>query len=296
MKRAFLAAAVALLGFATVWSVAADDASATRSDKVRICHATASATNPFTSPDVNTSSIDEEHNQYLNGHGDHENDIIPPFESPTGTVFHGLNWDAEGQAIWNNGCVVPPPVEPPTPEEVPVLEPTLTAPTCTAPGEIVIPDRDGLEYVESEDQDQVTVIVSAADGYVLEAGATTSWTFPIERLAQLDPDDPLCRTPEEPATPPETPNAVVPPQVEAQGPEPAVVVEAPATAVPTATASPTATAPPTATASPTVVAPTVAAAPTELPITGSSNWLIFLVGLGSMLTGAGFVALSRRTA
>ena len=82
-------------------------ADATPSEKVRICHATASESNPYTSNTVDTSSVDEINNQYLNGHGDHVNDIIPPFTSPDGTEFPGLNWDEEGQEIWNNGCETP---------------------------------------------------------------------------------------------------------------------------------------------------------------------------------------------
>lgn len=90
----------------TVWATIAD---ATPSEKVTICHATNSESNPYTSNNVNTSSVDEQNNRYLNGHGNHPNDIIPPFTSPEGTYFPGQNWDEEGQAIWNNGCKVPGP-------------------------------------------------------------------------------------------------------------------------------------------------------------------------------------------
>ena len=34
--------------------------------------------------------------------GAHSADIIPPFG-----VFPGRNWNAEGQAIWENGCEAP---------------------------------------------------------------------------------------------------------------------------------------------------------------------------------------------
>lgn len=124
-------------------------ASATPSDKVRICHATSSESNPYTDNNINTSSVDEANNQYLNGHGDHARDIIPPFESPAGTVFDGKNWP-DGKAIWENDCkVVTPPDEPsptptettasPTPtttktprEETPTPTPTETTPTPPA--------------------------------------------------------------------------------------------------------------------------------------------------------------------
>ena len=44
-------------------------------DKVRICHATASQTNPYTNPEVSVRSIIN----LPNGHHYHEGDIIPPF-------------------------------------------------------------------------------------------------------------------------------------------------------------------------------------------------------------------------
>ena len=99
-------------------------ATATPSGKVAICHATASTSNPYVVKSVDMSSIDEENNRYLNGHGDHVGpvfnpdggkkqpawgDIIPPFvntDVPDGSVFPGSNWPA-GQAIWANDCEVP---------------------------------------------------------------------------------------------------------------------------------------------------------------------------------------------
>jgi hypothetical protein len=136
--------ALAASGLALMVSSASQ---ATPSDKVTICHATASTTNPYTAPEVNTSSVDEEKNQYLNGHGDHTGpvfdpaggkdqpawgDIIPPFESPIGTKFPGYNWTEAGQAIYNNGCqpVIPTPTPTPT-ETTPTPTPTETTPTPT---------------------------------------------------------------------------------------------------------------------------------------------------------------------
>jgi len=102
----------------TPFFVFAPQASATPSDEVTICHATDSHTNPYTTNTVNRSAVDEENNQYLNGHGDHTGvvwypgvadhswgDIIPPFTNAvTGTSFPGMNWTTEGQAIYDNGC------------------------------------------------------------------------------------------------------------------------------------------------------------------------------------------------
>jgi hypothetical protein len=90
------------------------------SDKITICHAANSQTNPYTTNTISRSSVDNTGNQYLNGHGDHTGpvwysgiadhswgDIIPSFTSDLGTIFPGQNWDETGQAIWNNKCKVP---------------------------------------------------------------------------------------------------------------------------------------------------------------------------------------------
>ena len=51
--------------------------SASPSDKVTICHATSSVSNPYIVNTISTSSVDEKGNKYLNGHGDH---IGPVYE------------------------------------------------------------------------------------------------------------------------------------------------------------------------------------------------------------------------
>ena len=85
-------------------------------DKVTICHATASTTNPYIVLSVPVNSVDGD------GNGDHYAEHQGPvfsLDQPTGTVwgdiippvrpYHdGLNWDEIGQAIYENGCVLPP--------------------------------------------------------------------------------------------------------------------------------------------------------------------------------------------
>jgi hypothetical protein len=70
--------------------------------KVTLCHATGSTTNPFVRITVSAAGA-------FNGHlgSNHQNgeDIIPPFEFK-GQTF-SQNWNAAGQAIFRNGCVVP---------------------------------------------------------------------------------------------------------------------------------------------------------------------------------------------
>lgn len=71
-------------------------------NKVTICHATGSSSNPYVviSPDANG---------VISGHVNHQDsrDIIPPFNyNSHGTTVHfgGQNWTSAGIAIYNNGC------------------------------------------------------------------------------------------------------------------------------------------------------------------------------------------------
>jgi hypothetical protein len=81
--------------------------------QVRICHATASTTNPYISE---TPAI-ANNGDLQGGHLDHTGpvfpaadwgDIIPPYDyvdvlgNPQ--IFPGYNWTPEAQAIWQNGC------------------------------------------------------------------------------------------------------------------------------------------------------------------------------------------------
>lgn len=85
--------------------------------KVTICHATNSQTKPYVVETVSTSSIDEQNNKLLNGHGDHTGgvwyqgiaahswgDIIPAFTSPKGAKYAGQNMNEAGKTTLNNGC------------------------------------------------------------------------------------------------------------------------------------------------------------------------------------------------
>jgi hypothetical protein len=82
-------------------------------NKVPICHARnfGQAGDPYNMPNPSVEGI-------LNGHAGHTGpvffegieeqwgDIIPPFDFGPGAQFDGLNWDAEGQAIYFNNCNV----------------------------------------------------------------------------------------------------------------------------------------------------------------------------------------------
>jgi uncharacterized repeat protein (TIGR01451 family) len=83
-------------------------------EKVTLCHANQSAGDPYVELSVPVKQIFE-----ANGHDTHPQDIIPPFDyiADNGNEqrYPGKNWDAEGQAIWTNGCDVPPPTPTPLP-------------------------------------------------------------------------------------------------------------------------------------------------------------------------------------
>jgi len=106
--------------------------------KVTLCHATDSNTNPYVTITVDTNAAGGGNNDGVGGHASHTGpiwnatlkdqhikwgDIIPSFDFGNGDSFAGLNWTAEGQAIFNNDCQptggqgggeTPPPVTPPT--------------------------------------------------------------------------------------------------------------------------------------------------------------------------------------
>jgi hypothetical protein len=72
-------------------------------NSVTICHATGSTTNPFVRISPNANGV-------ISGHVNHQDtrDIIPPFsynDHGSTKQFPGQNWDAGGQATFNNNCV-----------------------------------------------------------------------------------------------------------------------------------------------------------------------------------------------
>ncbi len=94
---------------------------------VTICHATHSESNPFVTETVDDDSVDgigegsgqsADHNR--DDHQDGE-DIIPPGSWDP----DGRNWDANGQAIWNNGCSMP--GSSPAPSADPSADPSPSA-------------------------------------------------------------------------------------------------------------------------------------------------------------------------
>lgn len=101
---------------------------AAQKTEITICHATNSNTNPYVteSPAINSSGAFA--GELAGGHNHHTGpiwflgietkwgDIIPPYEFQPDEgplfVYAGLNWTAEGQAIYNNDCAAPEPADP----------------------------------------------------------------------------------------------------------------------------------------------------------------------------------------
>lgn len=164
--------------------------------KVSLCHSTSSATNPYVSIEVATAAA-------LNGHAsEHPDDIIPPFtykEKGAEKTFPGLNWNATGQAIFNNGCV--PPAPPPTdPQAAPVV-PTVSCidvasdgsftarfgyqsqglvpqTIATGPDNYLIVDPTGSETMTAKPTTfQPGATVSAVSVTGIASGASATWSI-----------------------------------------------------------------------------------------------------------------------
>lgn len=227
-------------------------AAATPSDKVVICHATSSVSNPYTVNQVNTSSVDEEGNKFLNGHGDHTGpvfdpddpqddwgDIIPSFTNTvTGTSFPGLNWP-EGQAIWEAGCMIPSPSPTetsPTPTETSPT-PTETSPT-PSPGETVT-----VTATATVTATQVIVVPGPGVTTTVTATPTPTETSPTPTETTLTPSPGTTSATPTSATPTPTETTVTPsPGTTSATPSPSddtTITVPPSPGVTTATGLPT---------------------------------------------------------
>lgn len=102
--------------------------------QILICHATGNEGH-YSTPTPTKQQIFND-NGHNSGGGVHPGDIIPPFAAgehggQSWGDFPGLNWDAEGQAIYNNGCVVPVVETTTTSTTVPETTTSTTAPSTT---------------------------------------------------------------------------------------------------------------------------------------------------------------------
>lgn len=162
--------------------------------KVTICHATASFTNPYTNPSVDLDAVDGVGNNDHSSHTGHVfdgatkgwGDIIPPVadDGITPVPGGGLNFDEAGQAIHENGCVIPPPEEPP----VEPLEPDLSASEATCTDES---DGGVLVTITNAGTGGDDVTVTEVGGFdsglvAVGAGDTETVLVPIDEDAAYD--------------------------------------------------------------------------------------------------------------
>ncbi len=117
-KKLLFTAAVVLASAGMSQTALAQGNSNRQEEKVTLCHRTNSVKNPYVKITVDQSAVDG--NEKSDHFGEHKGpiatseavaqqlkndktewgDIIPPVEG----VHEGLNWTAEGQAIFNNDC------------------------------------------------------------------------------------------------------------------------------------------------------------------------------------------------
>ena len=112
-SRVLARSLLALLALAACLVVLPEGAEAAPEEKVTICHRTSSRTNPYDQQAVARSSAVEGHKSHtgpvFSEDVERWGDIIPPI---TPGLPQGLNWNAEGRAVLDNGCEVPPDVGP----------------------------------------------------------------------------------------------------------------------------------------------------------------------------------------
>ena len=165
--------AVILGGLGLMLGTVAAQATAPPDHKVTICHATASATNPFVQISVDIAS-----SGYLQaGHSLHADDIIPPYTYGDFS-YPGLNWDADHIAICNASAATEPT---PTPTNtVPTPSPSPSQPSAS-PNPSPTPPAAGVN--PSGSPSPSTDATPAPSGAVLgEALAATGSNNPLVAL------------------------------------------------------------------------------------------------------------------
>lgn len=169
------------------------------SENVKICHRTNSNTNPYNVVPPATAGVanghDTEHegpiwDPTLKAQGIEWGDIIEPY-SYNGVSYPGQNWTAEGQAIFNAGCVVEG-----APEEVTAEPPTVIPPTCDSDGILEFANTPNVTYSTDPfftGPGAYDVIATAEPGFEL----TGQTVFPVVVLPQLTGEQ--CESPECPS-------------------------------------------------------------------------------------------------
>ena len=270
-RRTVVSAGAGGLGLTLIATAALmGPASATSNPKVTVCHATASAQNPYVAITVATSSIAEGNNVKPNGHGTHTGpvfdpqggrhqqawgDIIPAFSGANS--FAGLNLSDAGRAILSNGCAVVAPSPTPTESESEHSTPTPTE----SESEHSTPTPTPTETTPAPTPTDTTPAPTPTD---TTPAPTPTETTPAPTPTESTPDP----TPTGPTQDPGTP-----------------------TDVPTSTPDPT---PSSSTSETPESLPSTGGRTTGLPQTGSSAALVALLGAGLLGLGGVTILAGRR--
>lgn len=160
--------------------------------KIEFCHATGSESNPYNLIETSVNAF------FQAGHDTHQNfeDIVPPFsyiKFGEQVDFPGLNWDAEGQAIFNAGCT--------TPDDEPLVATatvSFTDPTCESPEGLVLGDIVNATWgpITNPDGPLSYSVTATADDDAEFAGGLGEITFSGELEGPLPPDSPECDLPD----------------------------------------------------------------------------------------------------
>jgi len=121
LKSIVISGVLSVVALGVSAPVYATNGNSNAGNKVTICHATGSQSNPYVRISPNANGVVAGHEAHQDGR-----DIIPPFsynDHGSNKHFPGQNWDQNGQATYNNGCK---PCNPVTPTPTPAPNPTPT--------------------------------------------------------------------------------------------------------------------------------------------------------------------------
>jgi len=89
-----------MIGALVVAAPSASMAAMAGPEKVTICHATGSASNPYVQITVSENAVPEGRGHNRDGHQNGEDILRPgPYDQD------GRNWDVDGQTIYDDGCL-----------------------------------------------------------------------------------------------------------------------------------------------------------------------------------------------
>jgi hypothetical protein len=197
--------------------------------KVTICHRTDADSNPYVVETVDIASAGEAMD--AKGHASHTGpvwqagdqaahikwgDIIPPY-TYFGFSFPGLNWTAQGMAIYNNGCK-PLPLTSPSPSAPPSQSPSPSASPSESPEESPTPSESPEESpTPSESPEESPTPSASPTATPAETPTATPSSTPTASGAPPGTPSP---SPTPSGTPPGSPSATPTPSGAGSAPTP----------------------------------------------------------------------------